>query len=102
MADAHPTSAHQTAHPSPQAGQRDRTLWRQGMGVGAAIGTAIISVIAVGLSERWMALGGPQGGWALGMLAVAGGTVAGATIGALMGWAVPVAETKQDTQIGIH
>jgi hypothetical protein len=102
MADAHPTPAHQTAHPSPQAGQRDRTLWRQGLGVGAAIGTAIIACIAVGLRDRWEMLGGTQGGWALGMLAVGAGTVAGAVIGALIGWSVPVAETKQDTQIGIH
>jgi hypothetical protein len=78
------------------------TLVRQGAGAGAAVGGALGTCIALGTAASvwWPQNGSPNFAVPVGILLAL--ALVGTVCGALVGWAVPVAETKADTQIGIH
>ncbi len=86
---------------TPTGAPKDKTLWKNGAGVGAAIGTAICSVITIGLGCSRPLSTNPAD-YLLPVALVTLGAFVGALLGGIVGWAVPVAETKTDTQIGIH
>lgn len=78
----------------PAATSTPPTLVKQGAGVGAAIGTAISTCIALGLGSTWYMVTPNAPLYAVGgVLATA---VAGMICGAVIGWSVPVVETKTD------
>lgn len=82
-------------HPNtpPTTSSAPPTLWKQGAGVGTAIGTAISACIALGIGSTWAT--NPN---AI-LFAVAGvvsTAVVGMVLGALIGWAVP-AQTQTNS-----
>ncbi|MCU0706446.1 MAG: hypothetical protein MUF18_21020, partial [Fimbriiglobus sp.] len=80
----------------PPEHRKDRTLWKQGAGVGAVVGGGFALCLALGMV--WELFPPPYS-----LLHVAGqaamtlaGGVAGAVFGAIFGWAVPVWETTYE------
>lgn len=86
---------------TPTAPANEKTLWKNGAGVGAAIAAAICSVITIGLGcSRPLSL--DPADYVVPVVLVTCGALFGALCGAIIGSCVPVVETKSDTQIGIH
>lgn len=85
-----------TTDVKPAGAAKDKTLWKNGAGVGAAIASAMGTLLAVGI-------GGSQPppadltGYLIPVAAVAGFALLGALCGAIVGCAVPVIETKADS-----
>lgn len=84
-----------TTEAKPTEPANEKTLWKNGAGVGAAVASAMGTLLAVGL-------GGSQpppadmSGYLIPVAAVAGLALFGALCGAIIGCAVPVIETKAD------
>jgi hypothetical protein len=89
-------------HTTPTAPATDKTLWKNGAGVGAAIAAALGSLIAVGQGGQQQPPSTDPLVYLIPVAAVSAFALLGALVGAIVGGAVPVVETKTDTQIGIH
>jgi hypothetical protein len=88
-------------HTTPHAPATDKTLWKNGAGVGAAVASALGSLIAIGQGASQPPTTDPADYFVV-VSAVAAFALIGAICGAIIGSAVPVIETKADTQVGIH
>jgi hypothetical protein len=84
-----------STHATPATAAKDTTLWKNGAGVGAVIGTAICSVITIGLGMSQPAPAAPSG-YVLPAVLVVCGALFGALCGSIVGCAVPVVESKSD------
>jgi hypothetical protein len=88
--------AETTATPTtPTEAPKDKTLWKNGAGVGAAIGAAICSVITVGIGMSHPAPATPSG-YVIPAVLVTCGALFGSLCGSIVGCAVPVVEPKSD------
>jgi fructose-specific phosphotransferase system IIC component len=87
--------AETTTHPTPTAAPADKTLWKNGAGVGAVIGSAICSVITVGLGMSQPAPATPAG-YVIPAVLVACGALFGALCGSIIGSCLPAVAAKAD------
>jgi hypothetical protein len=85
-----------TTEAKPTEAAKEKTLWKNGAGVGAAIASALGSLVAVGLGASQPAPADPTV-CLIPVAAVAGFALLGALCGAIVGCAVPVIETKADS-----
>jgi len=80
-------------HAAPTAPAKDNTLWKNGAGVGAAVASALGSLIAIGQGMTQPPTEYPADYFVWGS-AVAAFALIGAICGGLIGAAIPVIEDK--------
>jgi hypothetical protein len=85
-----------TTETKPTEPATGKTLWKNGAGVGAAVASALGTLIAVGLGGSQPPPADPTG-YLIPVAAVAAFALVGALCGAIVGCAVPVIETKTDS-----
>lgn len=88
-----------TTDAKPTGAANEKTLWKNGAGVGAAVASALGSLIAVGLGGTHGVSQPPPAdptGYLIPVAAVTVFALLGALCGAIVGCAVPVIETKTD------